>query len=71
MDGLSILITWNDVFGGRKDGIQVWSIRDKHQYLYKMSDNRKTHSDGILQLFHMFYEELFGDRDCHHYVTIN
>ena len=27
-----------------------------------MFDNRKTNSNGLLQLLNMFYEELFGDR---------
>ena len=61
-DGVSILISWNDVFSGRKTGIQVWSMREKHRYLYNYFDNRKKNSEGLNQLLNMFYEELFGDR---------
>ena len=60
-DGLLILITWNDVFGGRKCGIQVWTRRNTHRYLYKIFENRKTNSIGLNKLLNVFYEELFGD----------
>ena len=55
------MITWNDVFGGRKCGIQVWTRRNTHRYLYKIFENRKTNSIGLNKLLNVFYEELFGD----------
>ena len=59
---LTILLTWKEIIGGRKNGIQVWQISDTYRDIFSNFADRSKVSHGLTALFNSLYNKVYGDR---------
>ena len=58
----SILIAWQEVLDGKKNGIQVWRSGEAYRDIYSnFIDHSKT-THGLTWLMNILYPEVYGDR---------
>ena len=59
---LSVLLTWNEILQGRKNGIQVWRSGTTYRDVFSNFADRSRTSHGLTALFNSLYDEVYGDR---------
>ena len=69
-DTESILITWQEVLDGGKNGLQVWRLGDIYRDVYSNFADRCKTSQGLTGLMNTLYSEVYGDRlQCLHLMN--
>ena len=58
----SVLLIWNEVLQGRKNGIQVWRSGTTYRDVFSNFADRSKTSHGLTALFNSLYDEVYGDR---------
>ena len=56
----SIIITWQEVLDGKKNGIQVWRIGDVYRYVYSNFTHCSKTAQSLTALMSTLYAEVYG-----------
>ena len=64
---LGVLVTWDEVMNGKKNGIQIWHGGEDYRDVYTNFADRSKTTQGLNSLMNSLYSEVYGDRlQCLH-----